>query len=351
MASSLSSPAPPLLQPAPPPCSLPSRASLSLLFPLRAKSTKASVPALGSSHGVSLLWSELAVAHGALPFSAAFGSRKEQRPFLLSHDRRSLSSSPHGASTSLRALSSLLGAAANHHGASLYYPRRAAQQPSAPLLKLPRWRPEFQQRASSHGRPHLCCCRAPAPASSHGTEDSLRASTSPMTRPRSTTPLLHPPSERPNSTLPYSPFFLPTKQQPQRARRRPWRPLQSSPLAVPRNARGKYCVVRSSPRRLRALLARCFAKPSGQHAVDAHRVFAVLRSPIRDAVENRGETPRSPCCYHIFLVCSVKMLNRCVCLIAASCRRHASRLARSTKCQAMWIAHASSHDSFRLIDL
>jgi hypothetical protein len=45
------------------------------------------------------------------------------------------------------------------------------------------------------------------------------------------------------------------------------------------------------------------------------------------------------------------MLNRCVCLIAASGRRRASRLARSTKCRAMWTAHASSPDSFRLIDL
>jgi hypothetical protein len=31
--------------------------------------------------------------------------------------------------------------------------------------------------------------------------------------------------------------------------------------------------------------------------VGKHRV---VRSPIRDTVETRGETPRSPCCYHIF---------------------------------------------------
>jgi hypothetical protein len=47
-----------------------------------------------------------------------------------------------------------------------------------------------------------------------------------------------------------------------------------------------------------------------------------LRSPIRDAVETR-----------------------------ASRRCRASRLARSTKCRAMWTTHASSPDSFRLIDL
>ncbi|AQK62572.1 hypothetical protein ZEAMMB73_Zm00001d013155 [Zea mays] len=35
----------------------------------------------------------------------------------------------------------------------------------------------------------------------------------------------------------------------------------------------------------------------------------------------------------------------------ASGRRRASRLARLTKCRAMWTTHASSPDSFRLIDL
>jgi hypothetical protein len=60
--------------------------------------------------------------------------------------------------------------------------------------------------------------------------------------------------------------------------------------------------------------------------------------------------PCCPCCYDIFLF-SIKMLNCCVCLIAASGRRRASRLARSTKCRAMWTAHASNPDSFRLIDL
>jgi hypothetical protein len=36
------------------------------------------------------------------------------------------------------------------------------------------------------------------------------------------------------------------------------------------------------------------------------------------------------------------------CVIAASGRRRASRFARSTKCQAMWTAHATSRDSSRL---
>jgi hypothetical protein len=60
-----------------------------------------------------------------------------------------------------------------------------------------------------------------------------------------------------------------------------------------------------------------------------------------------GETPRCPCCYYFFCVLG-KMLNCCVCLIAASGRRRASRFARSTKCRSMWTAHAYSPDSFRL---
>jgi hypothetical protein len=47
------------------------------------------------------------------------------------------------------------------------------------------------------------------------------------------------------------------------------------------------------PRRLRALSARCFVKPSGQHAIDAHRLLLFLCSPIRDTVEPWWE-PRCP---------------------------------------------------------
>jgi hypothetical protein len=52
--------------------------------------------------------------------------------------------------------------------------------------------------------------------------------------------------------------------------------------------------------------------------------------------------------HFIVFVCSVKMLNRCVCLIATSGRRRASRFARSTKRQALWTAHVTSLDSSRL---
>jgi hypothetical protein len=76
-----------------------------------------------------------------------------------------------------------------------------------------------------------------------------------------------------------------------------------------------------------------------------------LRSPIRDAIETHGEKPLAALAAIIFFCVLGKMLNRCRCLIAASRRCRASCLARLTKCRAMWTAHASSPDSFRLIDL
>jgi hypothetical protein len=42
---------------------------------------------------------------------------------------------------------------------------------------------------------------------------------------------------------------------------------------------GNLCCAQQ-PRHLRALSARCFVKPSGQHAADAHRVLLFLRSPF-----------------------------------------------------------------------
>jgi hypothetical protein len=110
------------------------------------------------------------------------------------------------------------------------------------------------------------------------------------------------------------------------------------------------------PRRLRALSARCFVKPVDSTPSTLAGCLLFLRSPIRDVVETRGEkTPAALAAIILFIfcfvLCSVKMLNCCVCLIAASGRRRASRLARSMKYRAMWTAHASSHDPFRLIDL
>jgi hypothetical protein len=84
--------------------------------------------------------------------------------------------------------------------------------------------------------------------------------------------------------------------------------------------------------------------------VACRRSRARCAAPSATPSEPVVRKPRCPCCYYFF-VCSVKMLNCCVCLIAASGRRRASRLARSMKCRAMWAAHAPSHDSFRLIEL
>jgi hypothetical protein len=101
--------------------------------------------------------------------------------------------------------------------------------------------------------------------------------------------------------------------------------------------------------------AKCSAKCRGRCVVaarrDGRRVFAVLRSLSATPSKTMVRHPAPLAAIPFFCVLGKKMLNRCVCLIAASRRCRASRLARSTKCRAMWIAHASSHDSFRLIDL
>ncbi|XP_020400063.1 uncharacterized protein [Zea mays] len=68
-----------------------------------------------------------------------------------------------------------------------------------------------------HGQPPLCCCRAPAPASSHGAEDSLRASTSPI----SSTPVRRPAASMRSAAAPFPPH-LPHQTAPAASRRRPW---------------------------------------------------------------------------------------------------------------------------------
>jgi hypothetical protein len=49
---------------------------------------------------------------------------------------------------------------------------------------------------------------------------------------------------------------------------------------------GNLCCAQQ-PRHLRALSARCFVKPSGQHAADAHRGLLFLRSPFVVVVHPR----------------------------------------------------------------
>ncbi|ONM00951.1 hypothetical protein ZEAMMB73_Zm00001d030408 [Zea mays] len=94
-------------------------------------------------------------------------------------------------------------------------------------------------------------------------------------------------------------------------------PKQRAPfLAVLRGARRQFDKMRSKPRAAAALL---FDLHSPRRVSS---LLCSLRSPIHDVVETR-----------------------------ASGRHRASCLARSTKCRAMWTAHASSPDSFRLIDL
>jgi hypothetical protein len=136
-----------------------------------------------------------------------------------------------------------------------------------------------------------------------------------------------------------------TTSQGQRAVASPW------PWSATRSRALHVRCFAQQPRRLRALPARCFVEPRGQHAVDARRVFAVLCSPSATPSKTMVRHPAPLAAIPFFCVLGKKMLNRCVCLIVASRRCRASRLARSMKCRAMWTAHASSHDPFRLIDL
>jgi hypothetical protein len=78
-----------------------------------------------------------------------------------------------------------------------------------------------------------------------------------------------------------------------------------------------------------------------------------LRSPIRDAVETRGENPPPTVLDVYFPMCVMfdELPPTNLCVFAASGRRRTSHFARSTKCRAMWTGHVSSPDSFRLIDL
>jgi hypothetical protein len=74
----------------------------------------------------------------------------------------------------------------------------------------------------------------------------------------------------------------------------------------------------------------------------------LLRSPIYDAVETRGEKPPAVLAIFLAIVMFDGLSPTNLCIFTANGRRRALRLARSTKCRAMWTAHASSLDSFRL---
>jgi hypothetical protein len=110
----------------------------------------------------------------------------------------------------------------------------------------------------------------------------------------------------------------------------PQRPAARTPSPPPRNS---PLVQSPLPRRVSSL-------------------SCLLRSPICDAVKTRGEKPPAVLdVYFSMCVMFDELPPTNLCVFAASGRCRASRLARSTKCRAMWTAHASSPDSFRLIDL
>jgi hypothetical protein len=68
-------------------------------------------------------------------------------------------------------------------------------------------------------------------------------------------------------------FLAATASQGQRAVASPW------PWSATRSRALHVRCFAQQPRRLRALPARCFVEPRGQHAVDARRVFAVFAQP------------------------------------------------------------------------
>jgi hypothetical protein len=114
----------------------------------------------------------------------------------------------------------------SHHVSSSLFSPRQQQQPAGSSGSSPMAPSLLLLMASGCSRESS----SPAPASSHGAGDSLRASRSPMTRLRSTTPLLHP--------LPSAPFLLPWRRSSshtaaQGAPSLPWPP--SSLSMVPRN--------------------------------------------------------------------------------------------------------------------
>jgi hypothetical protein len=225
----------------------------------------------------------------------------------------------------------------------------AAQEASAPLQL------SFFPPLLPHGRHPFVADRTPSPASSHGALHSVPSPLFFPVRPGKH-PSLFPSSPARQSTqlfpAPYSPmetsrsFISSMVGTPRSASARLPLPKQRAPfLAVLRGARRQFDKMRSKPRAAAALL---FDLHSPRRVSS---LLCSLRSPIHDVVETRGEKTPAALAAIIFFLCSVKLLNCCVCLIAASGRHRASCLARSTKCRAMWTAHASSPDSFRLIDL
>jgi hypothetical protein len=154
-----------------------------------------------------------------------------------------------------------------------------------------------------------------------------------------------------------SPPHLPHKTAPAASRRRPWRAAffpdveelfslpRTAPLLEPlsqeqhlvaflgqplplllsdvRKVLGKMCSSPDVPARCQ-FAALCYTVNSTPSTLVGCLLF--LRSPIRDAVETRGEkTPAALAAIIFLFLCSIKLLNGCVCLIAASRQCHPSR--------------------------
>jgi hypothetical protein len=226
----------------------------------------------------------------------------------------------------------------------------APSSPSSPSLKL-----GFFPPLLPHGRQPSVADRTPSLASSHGALHGVPSPLFSLSGQENTLPSFPLPqhakapccSLRP--TLPWKPAGAPFP---------PWpaphaAPLRDSPSPNSESSSSLFSMVPTG------CLAKCAASRALQQPsrsistplVACRRSRARCVAPSATPSKPMVRKPLLPLLLSHFFVCSVKMLNRCVCLITASGRRHTSRLARSTKCRAMWTAHASSPDSFRLIEL
>jgi hypothetical protein len=134
-------------------------------------------------------------------------------------------------------------------------------------------------------------------------------------------------------------------------------PWDSAPVTISRQRSSSQPSFPRSP--TTATRRRCSTKCAASHALQqpsrsfSTSLVACRRSHARCAAPSA--TPSKPVVRKpqlplllFFFVCSVKMLNYCMCLIAASGQCRASCFARSTKRRAVWTTHVTSLGSSRL---
>jgi hypothetical protein len=197
----------------------------------------------------------------------------------------------------------------------------AAQQrrSSPPRLQLPRRPLLILPRAAAAGRPSSparrstpCCPLCPAFFPHGKQQDQCRPGPCSSPLPHKTAAAASPPSSMASSLPPDAQELFSL--------------LGTAPLIHSPGSAAALPFVLHSPRRVSSL-------------------SCSLRSPIRDAVETRGENPPPPPAVLDVYFPMCVMFNELppinLCVFAASGRCCASRLAHSTKCRAMWTVHAA----------